>query len=77
MARRDCGIKPAGSDRRSNVIFTCFCKFYLFVFPIIREGTLVMCHYGIFIELESVPKEHSARVRNSASVPNLDDASGH
>ena len=79
---------PRGSDRRYNVIFTCFCNCYLFLFPILRECNLVKCHGGIFIELASSTigqgaKEYSATVQNSASVansasvPNLDDASGH
>ena len=42
-----------GSDRLCNVIFTCFCKFYLFLFPILRECTLVKYHFGICIELAS------------------------
>ena len=44
---------PRGSGRRCNVIFTCFCKCYLFLFPILRECTLVKCHCGTFIELAS------------------------
>ena len=55
VARRDCGIKPAWywSSIKGIKIFTCFCKFYLFLFPILRECTLVKCHCGIFIELAS------------------------
>ena len=44
VARRDCGI---------NVVFTCSCDLYLFLFPILRECTLVKCHCGMFIELAS------------------------
>ena len=40
-------------DHGCNVTFTCFCKFYLFLFPILCECTLVKCHCGIFIELAS------------------------
>ena len=66
---------PHGFDRRCNVIFTCFSKFYLFLFPILRQCTLVKYHCGIFIEQQaqqsaSGSKEYSATVLNSASVPN-------
>ena len=75
---------PRGSDRRCNAIFTCFCKCYLFLFPILCERTLVKCHCSVFIELASSKigqrakrVQNSTSVPNSASVPNLDDASGH
>ena len=41
VAHRDCGIKPAWFWLRCNAIFTCFCKCYLFLFPILRERTSV------------------------------------
>ena len=44
---------PYGSDRQCNVIFTCFCKLYLFLFPIQHECSLVKCHCSIFIKLAS------------------------
>ena len=44
---------PRGSDRQCNVIFTCFCTLYLFLFPILRDCSLVKCHCGIFIKLAS------------------------
>ena len=44
---------PCESDRRCNAIFTCFCNCYMFIFPILRECTLVKCHCGIFTELAS------------------------
>ena len=41
---------------RDTLFFTCFCKFYLFLFLILRECTLLKRHWqtsGIFIELAS------------------------
>ena len=38
---------------KKNVIFTCYCRFYLFLFQVLRECTLVKCHCGILIELAS------------------------
>ena len=64
---------PRGSDCRCNIlIFTCFCQFYLFLFPILLECTLVQCYCGIFIELAS-----SSIGQRAKRVPNLDDASRH
>ena len=71
-----------GSDHSCNVIFTCFCKFYLFIFPILRDCTLVKCHCGIFIKLacklnNQATVQNLASEPNLASVPNLKDVSGH
>ena len=54
----------------------------MFLFPILRECTLVKCHCGIFTELaNSTTGKRAKRVlghhANLASVPNLDNASGH
>ena len=60
--------------------FTCFCKVCLFLFPVLMKVSVLQLSAivsGKLIQLaSSEPKEYSATVPNSASVPNLDNAAG-
>ena len=84
VARRDCGIKPRGSDCDATQFLTSFvsaifiCFYFQFYVSVLQLSAIVVDLSSQQAQQSaSEPKEYSATVQNSASVLNLDDANGH